>query len=281
MKNVLRTLICEEQVSLTLVDTTEIVKRAQEIHGLKRGAAAVLGKFLSAAAYMSAALKEESGEISFALHGSGYGGQINVSGNYDLHIRGYMEGDDADGTEEEILGKDGSFTVIRDDGYSRPFVGSCAFPEAVTVENVLEEYYRISEQLPTFIGIVVDFDDDDKVVFAGIAVLQPLPFTDEATVEALPKGEALREIVRELRFSDLESVAIRSFSSKKDGIKGRKATYTCNCSRAYLLQVLTSLGEEQMRTIIREDGAVRVHCHYCNTDYEFDDRDADLIFKKK
>ena len=105
MKNVLRTLICEEQVSLTLVDTTEIVKRAQEIHGLKRGAAAVLGKFLSAAAYMSAALKEESGEISFALHGSGYGGQINVSGNYDLHIRGYMEGDDADGTEEEILQK--------------------------------------------------------------------------------------------------------------------------------------------------------------------------------
>ena len=46
------------------------------------------------------------------------------------------------------------------------------------------------------------------------------------------------------------------------------------------MQVLTSLGEAQMRSIIREDGAVRVHCHYCNTDYSFDDSDADMMFKK-
>lgn len=280
-KNILRTLICDEQVSLTLADTTEIVRRAQELHGLKAGGAAVLGKLLSAAAFMSAALKEESGEISFALHSDGEGGQINVSGNHPLQIRGYMENALADGAEEALLGKNGSFTVIRDDGYSRPFVGSCALPADVSVEGILEEYYRISEQLPTFVGCAVDFDEEGKVAFAGIAVLQPLPFTDEGTVAALPKGEALRAIVRQISTRGLEDVAIGVFSAKKDGIKGKKATYTCNCSRAYLLQVLTSLGEEQMRSIIREDGAVRVHCHYCNTDYSFDDRDADLIFKRK
>ena len=278
-QNVIRTLIMGDQVSLTLADTTEIVRRAQQVHGLNRSAAEVLGKFLSAATYMSAALKEESGEISFALHTDGACGQINISGNHSLHIRGYMES--TEGTLEELLGKSGSFTVIRDDGYSRPFVGSCAFPETVTVEGIVEEYYRISEQLPTFIASVVDFDEEDMVSFAGIAVLQPLPFTDEATVAALPKGEKLQAIVREVQKSGLEETAICVFSAKKDGIKGRQATYTCNCSRAYLLQVLTSLGEEQMRTIIREDGAVRVHCHYCNTDYTFDDRDADLIFKRK
>ena len=47
-----------------------------------------------------------------------------------------------------------------------------------------------------------------------------------------------------------------------------------------LIDTLTELplGEEQMRAIIREDGAVRVHCHYCNTDYSFDDKDADEMF---
>jgi redox-regulated HSP33 family molecular chaperone len=35
-----------------------------------------------------------------------------------------------------------------------------------------------------------------------------------------------------------------------------------------------------MRQIIREDGAVRVHCHYCNTDYTFGEEDADQLFSK-
>jgi molecular chaperone Hsp33 len=280
MKNLIRTLICDEQVSLTLADTTQLVQRAQALHGLNKDCTSVLGKFLSAAAFMGGALKEESGEISFALHGDGLGGQINVSGNYALHIRGYVEGAKSVGTEAEILGQNGSFTVIRDDGYSRPFVGSCGYPVEgeVSVEGILEEYYRISEQLPTFFGIVVDFDDEDKVAFAGIAVLQPLPFTDERTIEGLPKGEALCTLVREIAKKGVDEVAITAFSAKKDGIKGKRATYTCNCSRAYLKQVLTSLGEAQMRTIIREDGAVRVHCHYCNTDYAFDDKDADEMF---
>ena len=48
-----------------------------------------------------------------------------------------------------------------------------------------------------------------------------------------------------------------------------------------MAQVLASLGETQMREIIQQDGAVRVHCHYCNTDYAFDEKDADEIFKKE
>ncbi len=280
MENIIRTLVYGEQVSLTLADTTELVRRGKRLHGLTKGGAEVLGKFLSAAAFMSAALKEESGEISFALQCDGAGQLCNVSGNYALRIRGYLENSGASGSEREILGSEGSFAVIRDDGYSRPFVGSCALPENPTVDGILEEYYRVSEQLPTFIASVVDFDEDGEVSFAGIAVLQPLPFTLESTVAALPKGEALRAIVRKIPLLGVENVAKTEFSAKSDGIKGGKATYTCNCSREYLMQVLTSLGEEQMRAIIREDGAVRVHCHYCNTDYAFGDKDADLIFRK-
>ena len=61
----------------------------------------------------------------------------------------------------------------------------------------------------------------------------------------------------------------------------RKAQYKCNCSREYLLGVLASLGEAQMRQIIAEDGQLKAHCHYCNTDYVFDDKDADILFHKE
>ena len=85
-------------------------------------------------------------------------------------------------------------------------------------------------------------------------------------------------VVKRFLEDGVDAVAIDDFSAKKDGIKGRKATYTCNCSRDYLKQVLTSLGEAQMRAIIREDGAVRVHCHYCNTDYVFTKSDEEILF---
>ena len=60
----------------------------------------------------------------------------------------------------------------------------------------------------------------------------------------------------------------------------KKAEYKCNCSKTYLTRGLVPLGEEELRRIVREDGAVRIHCHYCNSDYEFTDNDVDGIFQK-
>ena len=69
------------------------------------------------------------------------------------------------------------------------------------------------------------------------------------------------------------------FDVNNETLEERNAVYECNCSREYLTRVLVSLGETQMREIIKEDGAVRIHCHYCNTDYEFTAEDADKIFE--
>lgn len=279
MTNVLRALIYEEQVSLTVADTTEIVREAISLHGLSAASAKVLGKFLSAAVLMSAGLKEETGELSLSFSGDGEGGDVSVSGNHALRVRGYIGKARCKGEEPSVLGNSGAFTVVRDDGYSRPFVGTCAFDGERSVEALAEKYYAVSEQLPTHFALLVEFDGDE-LAFAGAIALQPLPFTDEETKESLPKGEALQKILRAVKTQGLESVAKGYFSAKSDGITLRQATYKCNCSREYLLGVLATLGEAQMRTIIQEDGAVRVHCHYCNTDYAFDEKDADEIFKK-
>ena len=280
MENVLRALIYDEQVSLTVADTTEIVRRAIALHGLSLPSAAVLGKFLSAGVLMCAGLKEERGELSVTFQSDGDGQSVSVSGNRALRMRGYI-GNVACATDEPfVLGKNGAFTVVRDDGYNRPFVGTCALDGETSVDALVEKYYAVSEQLPTYVALAVDFDGDD-LAFAGAIALQPLPFTDEKTKAELPKGRALSAILQKARAQGIENVAKTEFSAKSDGITKRNATYQCNCSRAYLAQVLASLGETQMREIIQQDGAVRVHCHYCNTDYAFDEKDADEIFKKE
>lgn len=279
MKNLLRTLVFDGQVSLTLADTTETVRKAIRLHKLSVSSAVVLGKTLSAMAFMSACLKGDKGEISLSLKSDGQGGEIAVSGNRRLYMRGFIENTKANGLEGTLLGKNGSLTVIRDDGYARPFVGTCAL-SAEGIDKSFEEYFRISEQLPTYIATAVEFDEKENLVFAGLAVLQPLPFADEETLiktQSMP----LYQIVQTLKKEGVEQTAKTYFPLDKEVWDLREVQYKCNCSREYLTRVLVSLGNEQMQQIIKEDGAVRVHCHYCNTDYEFTEEDRRKIFREK
>lgn len=283
MKNVLRALVYNGQVSLTLIDTTEMVKEGIKLHKLSPASGYVFGKALSAMAFMSACLKEDSGEISLSLKTDGTCGEIAVSGNRALRMRGYIDNTNLVGvgneeTERQELGNTGSLTIIRDDGYSRPFVGACALPKNGGIDEAFEEYYRISEQLPTYVATEVKMEQDN-CVFAGAAVLQPLPFADQATLEKV-RAFDLKALLAKLETKEVEEVASTHFEREEKVWETRRAVYKCNCSRRYLMRVLVSLGEEQLRAIIQEEGAARIHCHYCNTDYEFTSEDADMLFSR-
>lgn len=283
MKNVLRSLIYNGQVSLTLADTTEIVKEGARRHALSKASAYTFGRALSLMTFMSACLKEETGEISLSIKG-GDVGEIAVSGNRRLQIRGYIINTNAEGagnaeTERALLGGNASLTIIRDDGYNRPFVGACALPNNAGLDEGFEEYFRISEQLPTRLYTAVEFGEDELCAFAGVVAVQPLPFAEEKTLEKVAALD-LAALLEKAKNEGTMYAAKENFALNSPVLEERCAQYQCNCSREYLIRVLVSLGETQMREIIKEDGAVRVHCHYCNTDYEFVDEDADQIFKK-
>ena len=281
--NVLRTLIMDEAVSLTLADTTDMVRESVKRHRLSKGSTIALGKTLSAMTFMSACLKSQSGEISLSVRSDGQGGGIGVSGNAYLRLRGYVEDtdiQDEENAERLAYGKDAVLTIVRDDGYSRPFVGACAFPENSGVDGAFEEYFRISEQLPTYIKTTVEFDSNGEVVFSGVAALQPLPFADEKTLRDTERAD-LTALLQAVKTVGIERAAKETFACSSQVWETRFARYQCNCSKAYLRRVLVSLGERQVREIIRDEGSLQVHCHYCNTDYTFTDEDADELFPKE
>lgn len=278
MKNLLRTLIYGGQVSLTLADTTALVQEGARLHALSPASAKLFGKALSAMTFMSACLKGETGEISLSLKGDGECGEIAVSGNQQLRMRGYIDNTALQAGQERL--ENATVTIIRDDGYSRPFVGACAFPEGADMDKGFEEYFRISEQLPTRICTVVETDEGGRCAFAGVIAVQPLPFADGETLKKVADLD-LNGLLSCVKEKGVFACTKEHFKEEFSVWEERKAVYKCNCSRAYLTRVLVSLGEEGMRRIIREDGAVRVHCHYCNTDYEFTDEDADKLFAKE
>ena len=281
--NVLRTLIMNEEVSLTLADTTAIVQESIQKHRLNKNSALALGKTLSVMTFMSACLKSNVGEISLSVRSDGKGGGIGVSGNSALRLRGYIENtniDDEENAQRLAFGEDAVITIVRDDGYNRPFVGACAFPQESGVDEAFEEYFRISEQLPTYIKTTVQFDADGNLAYSGVAVLQPLPFAADATLTAVQNVD-MSALLESVKMHGIEETAKANFTCSTNVWEMKTAVYQCNCSKTYLKRVLVSLGEAQVREIIQEEGKLQVHCHYCNTDYTFTGEDADELFPKE
>lgn len=77
---ILRGLVFDDEVSLAVLDTTELVNEAIRIHNLSPLAAAALGRTLTVAAYMCSSLKSENAALSVNIRGDGVGGPICVSG---------------------------------------------------------------------------------------------------------------------------------------------------------------------------------------------------------
>ena len=106
--------------------------------------------------------------------------------------------------------------------------------------------------------------------------LYKLAFATQKVLENMPTGEQLYPFLSILQEKGVKGVA-DEFGTLQ-AVAEKDARYQCRCSKEYLGEVLVSLGEGQMREIIQEDGAVRIHCHYCNKDYEFFEEDVDLLF---
>lgn len=282
MNNLIRGLIENREVSFTLANTTEIVNEGIRFHKLSSTSAYIFGKALSALTFISSCLKEEKGEVSLALQCGGECGTIGASGNRALYIRGYIDNPTLLGNADTLgeisaIGRGGSFTLVRDDGYNRPFVGTCGFPAFGGLDEIIEEYYKVSEQLPTRIKTVVEIDENGACVFAGVVALQPLPFASEESLQKVAAID-LEKCLLSAKNKDFSTLA-KEYNIENS--EQRFAKYQCNCSREYLAEVLVSLGRAQYEDIIKTEGAVRVHCHYCNRDYEFTAEDAEVLFPKK
>ena len=157
---ILRGLIWNGEVSLAVADTTRLVGRAIEIHGLSPLSATALGRTLTVAAYMCSSLKEERGALSVSVKGDGIGGPIYVSGDKKLRMRGYIDNPQAflpPNARGKLdvggcVGRNGTLSVVREDGEGIPFVGTTPLVSGEIGED-FAAYFAYSEQLPTAIAV--------------------------------------------------------------------------------------------------------------------------------
>ena len=270
MNKLFKSLIYDREVSLSVLETTELVNDAIKIHNLDANSAKTLGSLLTCAAFMAGCLKSEKGAISITVKANGDAGAVSVSGDKDLHIRGYIDGSG----NGRLNG--GYMTVVKEDGFYRPFVGASELVGDNVSENLMQ-YFHISEQIETAVAIDAKIVDG-KCVAAGGVIMQLMPGCSQENMDRAEECmQNFVDVAPVLEKLGAEGIMQEYFKDEAQYVYEYFPEYKCNCSRKKIDGVILPLGREELYNLIEEAGAVKVHCHYCNKTYEFTREDIDKL----
>ncbi|MBQ4342025.1 MAG: Hsp33 family molecular chaperone HslO, partial [Clostridia bacterium] len=87
----IRGLLMEGSVNMTMISGRELVEAARQAHGLSHVMTAALGRFLMQTAMMSAQLKSKSDNITVIFDGDGPAGRLVAVGREGGVVKGYAD----------------------------------------------------------------------------------------------------------------------------------------------------------------------------------------------
>ena len=286
MGKIYKTLIYDGQISLSVLDTTDVVNKAIELHGLTPLCAAGLGRALTVASFMATSLKDENEKLSVTIDGNGVGGKIVVCADGNLNVRGSIVNPHADLPLKPngkldvggLVGNEGMITVVKNLGLKEPYVGKCKLVSGEIGED-FAAYYAYSEQQPTAIAVGV-LVKNDKCIGAGGVILQPLP---DCAEENIGKAEKLiaefSDVSRKINEIGIDGITKKYFDEYE--FTKYETQYKCGCSREYVDKVLIALGKKELSDIIEKDGKIEVCCEFCDKKYVYGQKDVEELFGEK
>ncbi len=277
MSKLVRCITTDGLVMAAAIDSTDIVRRAQELHGTTPVATSALGRLLTGASIMGNKLKEDNASLTLRMNGGGPAGSIMAVSDSTGNVRGYAQNPrlrlmpDAKGLLDvsRAIGTDGTITVIKDYGYGQPFCSQTPIITGEVAED-LTAYYAISEQVPTVFCIGVHFDELWRMDKAGGLLIQLMPAADHREIEKLEEMlKTMPPVTRMLLDGNTpEQILEKTLPGfELEIFDSQQVEYRCDCSVERVEKAFMTMRPEEIRGLADESGRAEVLCHFCNKKY--------------
>lgn len=277
-------------VKAVAIVSTDIVRRAAQIHGTTPNATAALGRALTAASMMGNTQKTEKGSMTLQVRGGGPIGTITCVSDAVGNVRGCVTEPKVPLVEKHpgkldvgaTVGTDGTLTVIRDLQMKEPYIGSTQLVSGEIGDDVTA-YFAESEQTPTACALGVLVDRDQSIKVAGGYLIQLLPGAPEEVIDKLEAGIRRAGAVTPMLEAGLTPEDILGQVMGDLGVvflETTEVSYKCYCSRERVTRALISLGKKELKEILEEGKDFPVECQFCDTSYAFTPADIEKLLKK-
>ncbi|MCI8819673.1 MAG: Hsp33 family molecular chaperone HslO [Oscillibacter sp.] len=274
-------------IKVSAVSTRDLTERARQIHRTLPVATAALGRLLAGASMMGNALKEEAASLTLQIKGGGPLGTLLAVSDHLGNVRGTVENPGVDIPLREdgkldvgtAVGNQGTLTVVRDLRMKEPYVGSVGLLWGEIAEDIAL-YFVESEQVPTACGLGVLVDRDQSVLAAGGYLVQLLPGAEDETAAQLEASLRAAGPVTELLRQDPDPEALlrRALPGLElEILEKSPIAYRCDCSRERMERALVSLGREELRAMIDEQGGAELTCRFCDNIQRFSKEELEAL----
>lgn len=270
-----------------LVDTTDIVQKAQDIHKCSPTAIDAFGRLLTAGVIMGSTLKGND-VLTLRTDTDGALSNMVVTAKSDGGVKGYVSDPSADVPVKDngksnvgaLVGK-GMLKIIKDMGLKEPYVGMSPIDSGEIAQDLAYYFYN-SDQTPTVIALGVKLKDENTIACAGGYMVQLLPGAEDKFITALEnKINAIRpmtelmmggmnlERILKLLYEDMESEDTDKLVEEYEVLEEKEAEYKCDCSKEKFYKGVITLGREELKNIFDEEEILETECHFCGKRYQF------------
>ena len=276
--------LLEGQARAILTESTAMVHRAKEVHGLSRIATAALGRTLTATAMMGSMLKGANESVTAQIKGGGPIGTVLAVSGADCSVKGYVDnpGIDLPRTGPKLpvgaaVGREGRLSVIKDLRLREPYVGQVNLVSGEIAED-FAMYFTASEQTPSLVSLGV-LVSDERVEAAGGLIVQLMPGASEAAIRSIEASAGMfMDISGTMKEYHLDGAVNQLLLHlQPEVLERREIRYACDCSRERVERALIALGPDELQDMIREQHGAQVDCHFCNKRYSFSEDDLTAL----
>jgi molecular chaperone Hsp33 len=273
-----RFLFPETDIRGELVRLDESLEAILGSHDYPLAVQGLVGEAVAAVALLAGTLKF-SGRLSLQAQGRGPVSLLLAECTHDGQLRALARHDGELDTAANIgaLIGDGTMVITITPDQGRQYQGIVPL-EGDTLAQCLEGYFQQSEQLPTRLWLAAG-----NGRAAGL-MLQRLPDQVASRDENRNQWEHLEALAGTLKMEELldlpaETVLRRLFHETPPRLpEAQPLRFGCTCSRERTENALLSLGADELKTLLDEDGEATLTCDFCLSQQHFDAVDlAELI----
>ena len=256
-----------------LVTVSETWKQVLENHNYPQPVKTILGELLVATSLLTATLKF-AGDITVQLQGDGPMSLAVINGNNRQQMRGVarVQGDVPENASLKTLVGNGYLVITITPEEGERYQGVVGL-EGDTLAACLEDYFLRSEQLPT--RLFIRTAEVEGQLAAGGMLLQVLPAQDTQATD-FEHLSVLTETIKaeELFTLEPQDVLWRLYHEEEVTLYDpQNVEFKCSCSRERCADALKTLPEEEVDSILAEEGEIDMHCDYCGSHYLFNAMD--------
>ena len=252
-----------------LVTVSETLEQILDGHSYPQPVKNVLSELLVATSLLTATLKFD-GDITVQLQGDGPMSLAVINGNNHQQLRGVarVQGDIPEDADLKTLVGNGYLVITISPAEGERYQGVVGL-EGDTLAACLEDYFQRSEQLPT--RLIIRTGESDGKPAAGGMLLQVMP-AQNAQPEDFEQLATLTDTIKaeELFTLPANDVLWRLYHEEEVTLYDpQDVEFKCTCSRERCADALRTLPDEEINSILAEEGEIDMHCDYCNSHYVF------------